>query len=72
MGTNALPLGQPLPQRAAVLVAEAMAGRRPVEADLVGWCGQPPFDWQVAPAPPGSWLAACGLAALPVTEYVSH
>jgi two-component sensor histidine kinase len=34
MGTNALPLGQPLPQRAAVLVAEAMAGRRPVEAEI--------------------------------------
>src|SRR5919197_337327 len=34
MGTNALPLGQPLPQRAAVLVAEAMAGRRPVEAEV--------------------------------------
>jgi two-component system, sensor histidine kinase PdtaS len=34
MGTNALPLGQPLPQRAAILVAEAMAGRRPVEAEI--------------------------------------
>jgi two-component system, sensor histidine kinase PdtaS len=34
MGTNALPLGQPLPQRAAILVAEAMAGRRPVDAEI--------------------------------------
>jgi two-component sensor histidine kinase len=34
MGTNALPFGQPLPQRAAILVAEAMAGRRPVEAEI--------------------------------------
>ena len=34
MGTNALPLGQPLPQRAAIMVAEAMAGRRPVEAEI--------------------------------------
>jgi two-component sensor histidine kinase len=34
MGTNALPLGHPLPQRAAILVAEAMAGRRPVEAEI--------------------------------------
>jgi two-component system, sensor histidine kinase PdtaS len=32
MGTNALPFGQPLPHRAAILVAEAMAGGRPVEA----------------------------------------
>jgi two-component system, sensor histidine kinase PdtaS len=34
MGTNALPFGQPLPQRAAILVAEAMAGRRTVEAEI--------------------------------------
>jgi two-component sensor histidine kinase len=34
MGTNALPLGQPLPHRTAILVAEAMAGRRPVEAEI--------------------------------------
>jgi two-component system, sensor histidine kinase PdtaS len=34
MGTNALPLGQPLPHRAAILVAEAMAGRRPVESEI--------------------------------------
>jgi two-component sensor histidine kinase len=34
MGTNALPLGQPFPHRAAILVAEAMAGRRPVEAEI--------------------------------------
>jgi two-component system, sensor histidine kinase PdtaS len=34
MGTNSLPLGQPLPHRAAILVAEAMAGRRPVEAEI--------------------------------------
>jgi two-component sensor histidine kinase len=34
MGTNALPIGHPLPQRAAVMVAEAMAGRRPVEAEI--------------------------------------
>jgi two-component sensor histidine kinase len=34
MGTNALPLGQPFPQRAAILVAEAMAGSRPVEAEI--------------------------------------
>ncbi|HEV2895164.1 MAG TPA: sensor histidine kinase, partial [Actinomycetota bacterium] len=30
----ALPLGQPLPHRAAILVAEAMAGGRPVEAEI--------------------------------------
>jgi two-component system, sensor histidine kinase PdtaS len=34
MGTNALPLGQPLPHRAAILVAEAMAGGRPVESEI--------------------------------------
>jgi two-component system, sensor histidine kinase PdtaS len=34
MGTNALPLGQPFPQRAAILVAGAMAGSRPVEAEI--------------------------------------
>jgi two-component sensor histidine kinase len=34
MGDNALPIGQPLPQRAAILVAEAMAGRRPVESEI--------------------------------------
>jgi two-component sensor histidine kinase len=34
MGTNALPFGQPLPHRAAILVAEAMAGRRPVESEI--------------------------------------
>ena len=34
LGTNALPLGQPLPHRAAILVAEAMAGGRPVESEI--------------------------------------
>ena len=34
MGTNALPFGQPLPHRAAILVAEAMAGGRPVESEI--------------------------------------
>ncbi|HEY6591548.1 MAG TPA: histidine kinase N-terminal domain-containing protein [Actinomycetota bacterium] len=34
MGTNALPLGQPLPHRAAIVVAEAMAGGRPVESEI--------------------------------------
>ncbi|HWD44228.1 MAG TPA: histidine kinase N-terminal domain-containing protein [Actinomycetota bacterium] len=34
MGTNALPIGQPLPHRAAILVAEAMAGGRPVESEI--------------------------------------
>jgi two-component sensor histidine kinase len=34
MGTNSLPPGQPLPNRVAVLVAESMAGRRPIEADV--------------------------------------
>jgi two-component sensor histidine kinase len=34
MGTNSLPPGQPLPNRVAVLVAEAMAGRRPIESDV--------------------------------------
>jgi len=34
MGTNSLPLGQPLPQPVAVMVAEAMAGRRPIESDV--------------------------------------
>jgi two-component system, sensor histidine kinase PdtaS len=34
MGTNALPFGQPLPHRAAILVAEAMSGRRPVESEI--------------------------------------
>jgi two-component system, sensor histidine kinase PdtaS len=34
METNALPLGQPVPGRVGVLVAESMAGRRPVEADV--------------------------------------
>jgi len=34
MGTNALPLGQPLPHRAAIVVAEAMAGSRPVESEI--------------------------------------
>jgi two-component sensor histidine kinase len=34
MGTNSLPLGQPLPPPAAVMVAEAMAGRRPIESDM--------------------------------------
>jgi two-component sensor histidine kinase len=34
MGTNSLPPGQPLPNRVAVLVAEAMAGRRPVESEV--------------------------------------
>ncbi|HEV3497262.1 MAG TPA: sensor histidine kinase, partial [Actinomycetes bacterium] len=34
MGTNALPHGQPLPHRAAILVAEAMAGGRPVESEI--------------------------------------
>jgi len=34
MGINALPLGQPVPDRVGVLVAESMAGRRPVEADV--------------------------------------
>ena len=34
MGTNALPLGQPLPHRAAILVAEAMAGGSPVESEI--------------------------------------
>jgi two-component system, sensor histidine kinase PdtaS len=34
MGTNALPIGQPLPHRVAILVAEAMAGRRPVESEI--------------------------------------
>src|ERR671919_1232208 len=34
MGTNALPLGQPLPHRAAILVAEAMAGGQPVESEI--------------------------------------
>jgi two-component system, sensor histidine kinase PdtaS len=34
MGTNALPLGQPLPHRAAILVAEAMAGPHPVESEI--------------------------------------
>ncbi len=36
MGVNALPLGQPVPGRIGVLVAQAMAGRRPVEADVEG------------------------------------
>ena len=34
MGTNALPLGQPLPHRAAILVAETMAGGHPVESEI--------------------------------------
>jgi two-component system, sensor histidine kinase PdtaS len=34
MGVNALPLGQPVSGRVGVLVAQAMAGRRPVEADV--------------------------------------
>src|SRR6266508_4473974 len=34
MGSNSLPPGQPLPNRVAVLVAEAMAGRRPIESDV--------------------------------------
>jgi hypothetical protein len=34
MGTNSLPPGQPLPNRMAVLVAEAMAGRRPIESEI--------------------------------------
>ncbi|HYT25338.1 MAG TPA: sensor histidine kinase [Actinomycetota bacterium] len=34
MGTNALPLGQPVPGRVGVLVAESMSSRRPVEADV--------------------------------------
>ena len=34
MGVNALPLGQPVAGRVGVLVAQAMAGRRPVEADV--------------------------------------
>jgi two-component system, sensor histidine kinase PdtaS len=34
MGTNALPLGQPLPHRAAIVVAGAMAGGRPVESEI--------------------------------------
>ena len=34
MGTNSLPPGEPLPNRVAVLVAEAMAGRRPIESDV--------------------------------------
>jgi two-component sensor histidine kinase len=34
MGTNSLPPGQPMPNRVAVLVAESMAGRRPIEADV--------------------------------------
>src|SRR4029450_13033350 len=34
MGVNALPLDQPVPGRVGVLVAQAMAGRRPVEADV--------------------------------------
>jgi two-component sensor histidine kinase len=36
MGTNSLPPGQQLPNRVAVLVAEAMAGRRPIESDIEG------------------------------------
>jgi len=36
MGVNALPLGQPVAGRVGVLVAQAMAGRRPVEADVEG------------------------------------
>jgi two-component sensor histidine kinase len=36
MGTNSLPPGQPLPNRVAVLVAESMAGRRPIESDVEG------------------------------------
>ncbi len=34
MGINALPLGQPVAGRVGVLVAQAMASRRPVEADV--------------------------------------
>ncbi len=34
MGTNSLPPGQPLPNRVAALVAEAMAGRRPIESEV--------------------------------------
>jgi two-component sensor histidine kinase len=34
MGTNSLPPGQPLPNRVAVLAAEAMANRRPIESDV--------------------------------------
>jgi two-component system, sensor histidine kinase PdtaS len=34
MGSTVLPQGQPLPHRIGVLVAETMAGRRPVEADI--------------------------------------
>jgi two-component sensor histidine kinase len=34
MGINALPLGQPVTGRVGVLIAQAMASRRPVEADV--------------------------------------
>ncbi len=36
MGASSLPPGQPLPSPVTLLVAEAMAGRRPIESDVEG------------------------------------